>query len=151
VFGFAATLYGTMPLPMPFVAPVSVIHDVLDTADHEHPVVAVTDTLPVVAACVIDRFVGEIDGVEQAGENEKLFEIVLGVVPPGPTALTRASNTRPGVGRLLRSGRKSTRITLPAPGVGLPRLTVSNGTVEPCGKIASVYSVTSGTPLCMVL
>jgi hypothetical protein len=134
----AATLYGTVALPMPLVVPVSVSHALLLTAVHEHPVVAVNATVPVVAAFVTVRPVGEIDGGEQAGENEKPFDAVLAVMPPGPTALTRASNIRPGVGRLVSSGRKSTRMTLPAPGVGFPRLTVSNGIDDPTGKIVSV-------------
>ena len=94
----AAMLYGTVPLPMPLVAPVSVIQPLLLAADHEHPAVAVTPTLPVARADVTDRFVGLIEGVEHAGENEKLFDAVLSVLPPGPIAVTRASNMRPGVG-----------------------------------------------------
>src|SRR5262245_41285166 len=118
---------------MPLVAPVSVIQLALLAAVQEQPVVAVTDTVPVSALDVTDRLVGVIDGGEHAGEKEKLLETALAVAPPGPTAFTRASNMRPGVGSRLRSGRKSTRMMLPAPGVGLPRFTVSNGVVEPTG------------------
>ena len=49
VDALAATLYGTVPLPLPLVAPVSVIQPAFDTADHVHPDPAVTPTLPVVA------------------------------------------------------------------------------------------------------
>jgi hypothetical protein len=98
VFGFAATLYGTVALPMPLVMPVSVIQELLLTAVHEQPVVAVSATVPVAAADVMLRLVGAIVGGEHAGENENPFDTALGVVPPGPTALTRASNIRPGVG-----------------------------------------------------
>jgi hypothetical protein len=85
-------------LPEPFAPAVRVIHELLLPAVHAQPAVAVTATVPVVALDVTDRLVGAIDGVEHAGENEKLFEVVLATDPPGPYAATRASNSRPGVG-----------------------------------------------------
>jgi hypothetical protein len=124
-------------LPIPLVAPVSVIHVELLAAAQPHPVVDVTDTLPVVAALDTDRLVGEIDGVAHAGENEKLFETVLFPAPPGPVADTRASKRRPGVGSTSSSGRKSTRITLLEFGVGLPRLNVAKAFGDPTGYIVS--------------
>ena len=140
----AATLYGTVPLPLPLVAPLSVTQPALETADHVHPVPAVTPTLPVAAPEPTDCPVALSEG-EQAPWNENPFDSVLAVEPPGPTAETRASKTTPGVGTLCRSGRKSTRIT-PAVGAGLPRSIVSNGTDEPTTKIESEYRCTSGVP-----
>jgi len=63
---FAATLYGTLPLEVPLVAPVKVIHVALLAADHAHPVPAVTLTLPVAALAVSDRLVGVIAYVHAA-------------------------------------------------------------------------------------
>ena len=105
----AATLYGTVPLPLPLVAPVSVIQPAFDTADHVQPVPAVTPTLPVVAPAPTDCPVELIVGA-QGAVNEKPFDTELAVEPPGPIAVTRASKTTPGVGTLCRSGRKSTRM-----------------------------------------
>jgi hypothetical protein len=129
---FGATLYGTVPLPVPEVAPVSVIHDALLDADQVQPVPAVTETLPVVALCATDLLVGEIDD-EHTELNEKVLEMVLLVEPPGPTAATRASKLTPGVGSTDSSGRKSTLITPSEPGDGLPRLTVVKATDDPTG------------------
>lgn len=135
---FAATLYDTEPLPDPFAPAVTVIQALLLAAVHAHPDVAVTATDPVVAADVIERLVGEIDGVAQAGEYENEFETALWIDPPGPLAATRASNKRPGVGSWFNNGRKSTLITPPVPGVGFPRFTDSNGIDDPSGYIDSV-------------
>ena len=102
---FAATLYGTVPFPLPLVAPVSVIQAAFETADHVQPVPAVTPTFPVAPLEPTDCPVELIDGA-QAGVNEKPFDTVLPFVPPGPIALTRASKTTLGVGTLCRSGKE---------------------------------------------
>lgn len=47
---FAVTSYETVPVPLLFAPPVTVIHAALLTAVHVHPVPAVTDTVPLVAA-----------------------------------------------------------------------------------------------------
>ena len=129
MLGLAATLYGTEPLPVPFVAPVSVTQLAFEAADHVQPVPAVTPTLPVAVPdptdCPVELSVGE-----QLPWNEKLFETELAVEPPGPTAVTRASNVTPGVGVLCSNGMKLTRM-MPALGAGLPRSIVSNGTDDP--------------------
>jgi hypothetical protein len=106
-------------------------------AVHPHPVATVTLTLPVTEPDPTERAVGDIEGV-QVGENEKPFETALAVDPPGPTALTRASNVRPGVSVTCSSGRKSTRMT-PFDGVGLPRSIVSTATDDPAVYTDSEY------------
>jgi len=64
VVGFAATEYGTLPLPLPLVAPVNVIHAAFVTADHVQPVATVTATLPVDAEPAGETDVGEIPGAQ---------------------------------------------------------------------------------------
>jgi hypothetical protein len=95
----AATLYGTDPLPLPLVAPVSVTQPAFEAAVHAQPVAAVTPTLPVAAADPTDWPVELIVGAHGGGVgwNEKPFDTELAVEPPGPTAVTRASNTTFGV------------------------------------------------------
>ena len=79
-----------MPLPNPVVNPVSVIQLAFDTALHVHVRPAVTVTLPVVAAADTEPLAGEMPGAH--GElNEKPFEAELALLPPGPSAVTRAS------------------------------------------------------------
>ena len=90
VVALAATLYGTVPLPEPLVVPVSVIQLAFDTADHVHPVPAVTPTLPVVAAALTERLVALSVGAH-APWKENPFETALAVEPPGPIAAMRAS------------------------------------------------------------
>jgi hypothetical protein len=128
----AAMLYDTLPPPTPLVEPVSEIHEALLAAVHEQVAPAVTVTLPVVNTDDTERLVGEMPGA-QGALNENVFETALAVVPPGPTALTRASKITPGVGSDDSSGRKSTRMTLLAFGVGLPRFTVANAVDDPWG------------------
>src|SRR5262245_52396340 len=117
---FAATLKETVPLPDPLAPPVIRIQLSLLTAVHPHPVAASTSTSPAPPAdpmvCPGSEMVGAHDG-----EKENWLDAVLTPDPPGPSAVTLASNTTPGVGTVCRSGRKSTRMTLPAPGAGLPR------------------------------
>lgn len=129
---FAEMLYPTVPLPEPLDPLETAIHEALLAAVHAQPVPAVTVTLPVVAVAATDRFDGEIDG-EQGTEYENAFDSVLAFDPPGPTAVTRASNVTPGVGGTVSSGRKSTRITPVVPGLGLPRSTVAKAVDDPCG------------------
>ena len=129
VLGLAATLKPADPLPLPLAPLVTVIQLAFETAVHVQPAPAVTPTLPVVTPAPTDCPVELMDGA-QGGVNEKLFEAELPVEPPGPIAMTRASNTTPGAGVLCRSGRKSTRMTPPL-GAGLPRSMVSNATEDP--------------------
>ena len=49
----ALTLYPTLPLPLPLAPDVTVIQEALLVAVHEHPVPAVTFTVPVAAADVV--------------------------------------------------------------------------------------------------
>jgi hypothetical protein len=128
---FAETLYGTLPFPDPPVAPVSAIHDALVSALQAHDAPAVTLTLPLPAPCPTDAEPGEIVGEQAGSAKENWLERVLPADPPGPTAVTRASNVTPGVGTTLSSARKSTRITPLAFGVGFPRSTVAKEAAEP--------------------
>ncbi len=63
VVGFAATEYGTLPLPLPLAAPVSVIQPALVTADQVQPDATVTATLPVAPDPDGEIDVGEMPGV----------------------------------------------------------------------------------------
>jgi hypothetical protein len=62
VAALAATLYETVPLPVPLAPPVTVIHDgALLVAVHAHDVaLAVTATVPLPPACVGELAVGEM-------------------------------------------------------------------------------------------
>src|SRR5262249_51591446 len=61
---FAATEYVTVPLPVPLLPAVIVIHDALLAAVHAHVVAdAVTVTLPVVAAAAGDALDGDSENV----------------------------------------------------------------------------------------
>lgn len=133
-----------MPLPDPLVAPVNVIHVALLTAVHGQPVATVTPTLPVPPLAPMDRLCADSAGV-QTGENENKLESVLAPDPPGPMAITLASNSTFGVGVAWSSGRKLTRMT-PLTGVGLPRSIVSNAVDDPCAYSDSEYRCTSGVP-----
>lgn len=87
---FAATAYATVPLPLPLAPDVIVSQEALLEAVHEHPVTAVTATLPVDAAPLTETLVGEID--ELHGEvNANVLDSVLRPIPVGPTATTLAS------------------------------------------------------------
>jgi hypothetical protein len=143
VDALAATLYGTVPLPVPLVAPDSVTQPAFETADHVQPDPAVTPTLPVEAPATTDCAVGLIVGAHGAW-RENPFETELAAEPPGPTAVTRASKTTP-VGMVCRNWSRSTRM-IPPLGVGLPRSVVADATDEPTGKIESEYRCTSGVP-----
>jgi hypothetical protein len=129
---------------VPLVAPVSVIHDALLAADQVHPAPTVTPTLPVPPPDTTAWLVGESVGA-QGGVNEKPFDTVLGVEPPGPTAVTRASKTVPGVRATCSSGRKSTRM-MPPTGAGLPRSMVSVAVDDPLTWIDIEYRWTIGVP-----
>ena len=144
VVELAATLYGTVPFPVPLVAPVNAIQPAFEVADQVQPDPAVTPTLPVAPAAPTDCPVALSDGAH-AGWNENPFDRELAVEPPGPMAVTRASNTTPGVGTLCNSGRKSTRMTPPL-GVGFPRSMVSTATDDPTTYTDREYRCTSGVP-----
>ena len=144
VLGLAATLKPADPLPLPLAPLVIVIQLAFETAVHVQPVPAVTPTLPVVTPAPTDCPVELMDGAQDC-VNEKPFDAELPVEPPGPIAMTRASNTTLGAGALCRSGRKSTRMTPPL-GAGLPRSMVSNGTEDPTTNTESEYRWTSGVP-----
>ena len=126
------------------MAPVNVIQFAFDVADHVQPAPAVTPTLPVAPPEPTDC-PGELSDGAHAGWNENPFDRELAVEPPGPTAVTRASKTTPGVGTLCNNGRKSTRMTPPL-GVGFPRSIVSDATDDPTMYIDSEYRCTSGVP-----
>jgi hypothetical protein len=87
---FAATLNVTVPLSVPDAPLVIVIHATLLTAVHEHPVAIPTETLPFPAADEKLWAVGVIEGLH-VSENANVFETLLALTPPGPTADTRAS------------------------------------------------------------
>ena len=87
---FAATLYATVPLPLPLLPLVIEIHEALLAAVHPQPVPAETATLPVVLDCEIERLAGEIVGAHVA-EYPKVFDAALALAPPGPIAVTRPS------------------------------------------------------------
>ena len=53
VAGLAATLYETVPLPLPLAPAVTVIHAALLVAVHAQPAPAVTVTVPLVATDVL--------------------------------------------------------------------------------------------------
>jgi hypothetical protein len=53
LLGFAATLYETVPLPLPLLPPVTVTQAALLVAVHAQPAAAVTVTVPLVAAAVL--------------------------------------------------------------------------------------------------
>jgi nucleoid-associated protein YgaU len=63
----AATLYVTVPLPVPLVPAVMEIHTALDVATQLQPALAVTATVPLVAADVVrSTETGEIVNVQFA-------------------------------------------------------------------------------------
>ena len=85
----AAMLNVVVPLPLPLAPAVMVIQDALLVAFQVHPLPAVTVVLPVPPPDPTVWEVGEIDGAH--AWYVKVFEVVLAVEPPGPTADTRAS------------------------------------------------------------
>jgi hypothetical protein len=115
----------TNPVPVIELPSVTVIHELLLTAVHPHPDCVVTEKLPVPEAAPTERA-----GVESAKLQDDVLNVngldgVLVPVPPGPTALTRASL----VVVVLRGhvGNVFDRLTCIKPvdaGVGLPRLFV---------------------------
>jgi hypothetical protein len=65
VDAFAATLYETVPLPLPLAPAVTVIHDALLVAVQAHdPAFAVTETVPAPPAAVGELAVGEMASVQ---------------------------------------------------------------------------------------
>jgi hypothetical protein len=85
----AATEYPTEPEPVPDAPEVTVIQVVFAAAVHVQLVPAVTETLPVDAVAATVVAVVESDGA-QGLEVVNGLDNVLGAVPPGPTADTRA-------------------------------------------------------------
>jgi len=120
---FSATLNVTVPLSVPDAPPVIVNHAALLTDVHGHPVAILTATLPLPADDGNVWLVGVIDALH-VSEKENVFDTSLAVLPPGPTAETRASYTTPGTGAGFSSDRNSTRILPSASGAGFPRPTV---------------------------
>ena len=88
---FAVKLNATVPVPEPEAPDVSVIQPLLLAAVHAHPVAVVTVLLAEPAVAVTDWLAGDIDGVPHVGANENAFDRTGTLVPPGPTAETRAS------------------------------------------------------------
>ena len=112
VFGLAATLYGTEPLPVPLVAPVSVTQLAFETADQVQPLPAVTPTLPVAAPdptdCPVEFKVGA-----HVPWNEKPLETALAVEPwwsPDPDALVQDAVEI----SVQVNGKMRARVTVPA-------------------------------------
>ncbi len=58
-FGFAATLYASVPLPLPLAPLVIVNHGALLVAVHAHPLFAATEKLPVERSDPTDTLAGE--------------------------------------------------------------------------------------------
>ena len=87
---FAATAYPTLPFPTPDapdvtdtqLAPLAAVHAQLE------PMVSATD--PLLAPAPTDAELAASAG-EQLPDLAKVFDTVLDVEPPGPTAVTRAS------------------------------------------------------------
>jgi hypothetical protein len=68
VDAFAATVYDTVPMPLPFAPAVTAIHDALLAAVQAHdPAFAVTDTVPAPPAAVGELAVGEMASVHTTG------------------------------------------------------------------------------------
>ena len=86
---FAVAENPTVPGPVPDAPDVTVSHAAFETADHVQPVPAETETVPLEAPAPSVVEVADNDGAHGA-ETVNVFERVLGVVPPGPTADTRA-------------------------------------------------------------
>jgi hypothetical protein len=95
------------------------IHHALLTAVHAQPVPAVTATEAVPPPGTIVWLVGEIEKLQEEAK-ENVLEGALRLMPPGPTAAILASYTMPGDGNDESTLVRRTRITPPAPGVGLP-------------------------------
>jgi hypothetical protein len=137
VLVLAATLYATVPLPVPLVPEVIVIQLALLAPVHVQPVPAVTVTEPVAdEEDVRLRDVGEIVGAHGA-LNANVFDRGVDWVPPGPTDLTTASYTTPGVSGVVSRATKSSRIIPSVPGAGLPRF-ADETTVEPPAVYTSI-------------
>jgi hypothetical protein len=72
------------------------------------------------------------DVSDRGAEKTNAFDRALSPVPPGPTALTRASYVVLAVnGQAVTVLARSTRIRPSAPGAGFPRLVVWNGLLAP--------------------
>jgi hypothetical protein len=88
---FALKLNPTVPVPEPEAPDVRLIQPLLLAAVHAHPAAVVTVLLPEPAVAATDWPAGDIEGVPHVGANENAFDRVGALVPPGPTAETRAS------------------------------------------------------------
>jgi hypothetical protein len=90
---FAATFSVVLPDPLPAAPVVTVTHESLLTDVHAHPAAAVIVAVTDPPAPLNDWVVGDtVGGHGKLGTlKAKVFERALGVVPPGPTALTTAS------------------------------------------------------------
>jgi hypothetical protein len=87
---FAATLYVTVPLPVPAAPALIVIQETLLVAVHAQPVPAETAADPVKPVAATFDDAGETVG-EQVTLNANVFERSLAALPPGPMAVTWAS------------------------------------------------------------
>jgi hypothetical protein len=87
---FAATLYPTVPLPLPLAPELMVSQVTLLVAVHAQPAATVTLTVPLDAEAPTEPLDDESAGVH-ATENWNGFDRLLFDDPPGPTAATRAS------------------------------------------------------------
>ena len=120
-------------MPEPEAPLVTVIQAALLVAVHEQPVVADTETVPVVAPAARDRVLGVMLAVHCVVKMN-WFDGVLAPDPDGPTAATRASYRMPGTGQLVRTLAKFTRIFPSGSGDGLPRPLVWKGWLAPIMK-----------------
>lgn len=88
---FAEKPNATVPVPEPEAPDVRLIQELLLAAVHAQPAAAVTALLPEPADAITDWLAGEIEGVPHVGVNENVLDRAAALVPPGPTAATRAS------------------------------------------------------------
>ena len=88
VFAVAAAV--TLPVPLPLAPLLIVSQGTLEAAVQAQPVPAVTVALRLPPAAATDRLAGATAKVHGA-ENTNELDAALVVVPPGPTAATRAS------------------------------------------------------------
>ena len=86
----AATLNLAVPFPDPDAPAVTVIHELLLTAVHAQVEPVVMAVVPVPPAAVTDWLLGDIDGVQEA-VNENVLDRAVRLLPPGPMASMRVS------------------------------------------------------------
>ena len=126
---FAVTLYVTVPPPVPELPDVMVTQEAALAAVQLQPLVVLTVTVPEPLPEANCWLVGVIDQ-EHGVENVNGFDTAVGELPPGPSAVTRASYETPQGSAGLSSGSRFIRILPSASGEGFPRL-IERSTVVP--------------------